>query len=103
MIDCAYKRPESRTSSLLIAAYVMAGICGICVIPLVIMIAQWVHIKVRQRSPAADESNIETADINNLLPEANGEVSEGSNRWPSTGDEETEGQGQLTRSTQSEF
>ena len=59
----------------MIAAYVMAGLCGICVIPLTIMIGQWIYIKLRQRSTVAD-GNIETADINNLLPEANKNIQE---------------------------
>ena len=48
----------------MIAAYVMAGICGVCVIPLILLIVQWIYIKLRKRSAPADDSNIETADIN---------------------------------------
>ena len=105
MIDCAYKRPEDRTSSLMIAAYVMAAICGICVIPLILLIVQWIFLKLRQKSASAEDSNIETADINNLLPETNESIDEavsGGSRWPSATTEDSE-QGQLTRSTQSEF
>ena len=76
VLDCAYKRPEDRTSSLMIAAYVMAGICGVCVIPLILLIVQWIYLKLRQKSAHANDSNIETADINNLLPETNDNIDE---------------------------
>lgn len=39
--DCAYVKPEDHSSTLMTAAYVMAGICGACLIPLILMVIQW--------------------------------------------------------------
>ncbi|XP_052804935.1 beta-secretase 1-like isoform X1 [Mya arenaria] len=40
-MDCAYKKPKNHDRTLTIVGYVMAGICGICVLPLIFLIAQW--------------------------------------------------------------
>ena len=68
LLDCAYKRPEDHESTLLIAAYVMAGICALCVIPLAVLIGQWLYTKAR-RLMTSSQPAAETTDINDLLPE----------------------------------
>nr|XP_002740155.2 PREDICTED: beta-secretase 1-like [Saccoglossus kowalevskii] len=38
--DCAYHIPENNEATLMVVAYVMASICGICMVPLFIMVMQ---------------------------------------------------------------
>ncbi|XP_013416210.1 beta-secretase 1 [Lingula anatina] len=39
--QCQYVKPEAGTPPMVIVAYVMAGISGICILPLLILILQW--------------------------------------------------------------
>nr|AHF49001.1 BACE1 [Branchiostoma floridae] len=39
--DCAYTVPQEDTTVLMMVAYVMAGICGMCMLLLVVMLGQW--------------------------------------------------------------
>ncbi len=39
--ECAYVVPDNDQSSLLIVAYVMAGVCGLCLLPILYLIIQW--------------------------------------------------------------
>ncbi|XP_060554627.1 beta-secretase 1-like [Ruditapes philippinarum] len=39
--DCAYKKVETSNKTLTIVGYVLAGICGICILPLFALLIQW--------------------------------------------------------------
>jgi len=58
--DCAYIKPKGGPSTLVTVAYVMAGICGACMIPLILMIAQWQWKRCHKPKQ-------EIADIDSLL------------------------------------
>ncbi|XP_045209732.2 beta-secretase 1-like [Mercenaria mercenaria] len=39
--DCAYKKVETDNKTLTIVGYVLAGICGVCILPLFVLLLQW--------------------------------------------------------------
>ena len=39
-MDCEYIETESSDTALLTVAYVMAGVCGLCLIPIFVLLAQ---------------------------------------------------------------
>ena len=57
-LDCAYVKPKQDQSTLLIVAYVMAAVCGACVIPLLAMVIQWQWQKCRQKQEITDISSL---------------------------------------------
>lgn len=36
--DCAYKKPETGSTTLTVVGYVLAAICGVCLLPLIFLI-----------------------------------------------------------------
>lgn len=39
-VDCEYIETESSDTALLTVAYVMAGVCGLCLVPIFVLLAQ---------------------------------------------------------------
>ncbi|XP_060067485.1 beta-secretase 1-like [Ylistrum balloti] len=39
--DCAYFKPDAEETTLTLVAYIMAGICCACLIPLIVMVIHW--------------------------------------------------------------
>lgn len=39
-MDCEYIETESSDTALLTVAYVMAGVCGLCLLPIFVLLAQ---------------------------------------------------------------
>lgn len=39
--DCAYKKIEGHNKTLSIVGYVLAGVCGVCILPLILFVIQW--------------------------------------------------------------
>ncbi|XP_046581147.1 beta-secretase 1-like [Haliotis rubra] len=56
MNQCAYKKPDQKNGSLMVVAYVMAGVCFLCVTPLLVMVIQYQVRKCRGR-PRGDNSD----------------------------------------------
>ncbi|OWF41934.1 Beta-secretase 1 [Mizuhopecten yessoensis] len=58
--DCAYFKPDAEAATLTLVAYVMAGICCACLIPLIVMVIHWncrrwnCHKLKRQNSDSND-------------------------------------------------
>lgn len=48
-VDCEYIETESSDTALLTVAYVMAGVCGLCLVPIFILLAQASCKKRQQR------------------------------------------------------
>jgi hypothetical protein len=46
--DCAYVRYHGSPNALRTVAYVMAGVCGACLIPLFVMIVHWQYVRWRE-------------------------------------------------------
>ncbi|KAK3581004.1 hypothetical protein CHS0354_013898 [Potamilus streckersoni] len=61
--DCAYVKVETRDNTLNIVAYVMAGICGLCVLPLFVIFAQWQLRKCFCRRKKLERSNSDLTDL----------------------------------------
>ncbi|KAL3885749.1 hypothetical protein ACJMK2_025791 [Sinanodonta woodiana] len=61
--DCAYVKVEARDNTLNIVAYVMAGICGLCVLPLFVIFAQWQLRKCLCRRKKLERSNSDLTDL----------------------------------------
>ncbi|XP_052253845.1 beta-secretase 1-like isoform X1 [Dreissena polymorpha] len=62
--DCAYKKPETRDLTLTIIGYVMAGICGLCLVPLLVLTFQWQCRRVKCRKSSRRGSH---SDVNDLM------------------------------------
>ncbi|XP_078671843.1 beta-secretase 1-like [Branchiostoma floridae x Branchiostoma belcheri] len=57
--DCAYTVPQEDTTVLMMVAYVMAGICGMCMLLLVVMLGQWQVRRWRQSlDDCADDTSL---------------------------------------------
>ena len=67
--DCAYVKPADNQSTLVTVAYVMAGVCGACLIPLIVMILHWHYVKCRNRGNESPS----TQDISGLLTDEQAE------------------------------
>ena len=65
-MDCAYVKPENHQSTLLTVAYVMAGICAFCLLPIVIVFIYW-QVKHCQQEETVDEDITNTTDVRELL------------------------------------
>lgn len=48
-VDCEYIETESSDTALLTVAYVMAGVCGLCLLPIFVLLAQASCKKRRQQ------------------------------------------------------
>ncbi|ELU01781.1 hypothetical protein CAPTEDRAFT_153768 [Capitella teleta] len=46
--DCAYLRYHGAPNALQTVAYVMAGVCGACLIPLVVMVIHWQIVRCKE-------------------------------------------------------
>lgn len=58
--DCAYFKPDARESTLTVVAYIMAGICCVCLIPLIVMVIHWNcrrHFSCRKLKRQNSDSN----------------------------------------------
>lgn len=56
--DCAYAKIDSRSSALTIVGYVMAGICGLCLLPLILLTIRWQCLRCRHsRHRLGSDSN----------------------------------------------
>ena len=45
--DCVYAKIDTSNKALTVVGYVMAGICGVCLIPLFLLIVRWQCLKCR--------------------------------------------------------
>lgn len=54
-VDCEYIETEPADSALLTVAYVMAGVCGLCLLPVFILLGQ---ASCRRRNANSDYSNV---------------------------------------------
>ncbi|XP_029649818.1 beta-secretase 1 isoform X2 [Octopus sinensis] len=52
--DCLYRVKEHDEKSLLIVAYIMAGLCTFCAVPLILIVVQWVKKSWKQRQESHD-------------------------------------------------
>ena len=52
---CAYYKPPDNESMLMIVAYVMAAICGVCLLPLLILVLHWQFQHCRRTSRDMEE------------------------------------------------
>ena len=64
-VDCEYIETESSDTALLTVAYVMAGVCGLCLLPIFVLLAQASCKRHRQRqqltapeTPATDKTSL---------------------------------------------
>lgn len=48
VLDCPYKKVDNSHSTFVIIAYVMAGVCGFCLLPLIIMLIHWQWISCKK-------------------------------------------------------
>ncbi|KAL4218310.1 Beta-site APP-cleaving enzyme [Mactra antiquata] len=62
--DCAYIKIDPKNKTLTIVGYVLAGICGLCITPLIVLVIQW-HCR-RSRCRKLKRSN---SDFNDLMEE----------------------------------
>ncbi|XP_071095945.1 beta-secretase 1-like [Haliotis cracherodii] len=60
MSQCAYKKADKQSGTLLVVAYVMAGVCVLCVMPLIVMVIQYQLRKCRgqPRGENSDTGNL---------------------------------------------
>lgn len=56
--DCAYAKISSHSSALTVVGYVMAGICGLCLLPLILLTLRWQCVRCqRSRKRAGSDFN----------------------------------------------
>lgn len=66
-VDCEYIETESSDTALLTVAYVMAGVCGLCLLPIFVLLAQasCKRKKQHERLPQSETAH-EASDTANL-------------------------------------
>ncbi|KAK6172548.1 hypothetical protein SNE40_016180 [Patella caerulea] len=52
--DCFYVKSSNDQSALMVVAYVMAGVCALCLLPLIIMVIQWQYRRSCGKQPGTD-------------------------------------------------
>ena len=66
-VDCEYIETESSDTALLTVAYVMAGVCGLCLLPIFVLLGQASCKRRRQQHQPLSRSEEEVAtDSTNL-------------------------------------
>lgn len=60
-VDCEYIETESSDTALLTVAYVMAGVCGLCLLPIFVLLGQASCKKRRQQHQPLARSETEVA------------------------------------------
>ena len=64
-VDCEYIETEPADSALLTVAYVMAGVCGLCLLPVFILLGQ---ASCRRKDGEDDEDGNDNDDYDFTLP-----------------------------------
>lgn len=64
---CAYVKASNNQSTLTLVAYIMAGVCGLCVVPVFVSLIQWQVTKWRQCNKSGPQQPPSTADVSGLL------------------------------------
>lgn len=62
MSECAYVKVEKDDSALTVVAYVMAGICCVCLLPLIVMVIHW-----QCRKNVCNKNEHRHSDTNDLM------------------------------------
>ena len=62
-LHCAYAKPADQKSALVIAAYVIAAVCSVFLVPLLVLLARWQVTQCRRRC----RGNTDRNDVANLL------------------------------------
>ncbi|KAJ8316358.1 hypothetical protein KUTeg_006372 [Tegillarca granosa] len=64
--DCAYVKVENDDSALTVVAYIMAGICCVCLLPLIVMVIHW-----QCRKKVCNKNENRHSDTNDLMTDTN--------------------------------
>ena len=64
-MDCEYIETESSDTALLTVAYVMAGVCGLCLLPIFVLLAQasFKRRKQQKQQAATEEPPSDTTNL----------------------------------------
>ena len=65
-MDCEYIETESSDTALLTVAYVMAGVCGLCLLPIFVLLGQASCRRHRQRREHEEMEQRQSTDSSRL-------------------------------------